>query len=328
MSAAGKLWKTMLAGGAGVATLAALNASISRRNLEPEESLPESEKGIFKSKHGNVYYRHAGKAATNPPILFIHSIDAGASSFMWRRNFTELSEDFQVYAPDLLGFGLSAKPADAPYSADLYVELIAEFIEAIVKRPACVVANNLGAAFATRVADEHREKVCQLLLVSPASADSSRLSPGMTGAAFYGLLHSPVLGASFYNAMASERSIRDHARRHLFYDKRLATRRLVAQLYAMSHQPAAQHAIAAFLSGYLNTDAREAFARLTQPVTLVWGKQDRTNPLTRANELLRLNPHAKLEIFDRARLWAHEEHPERFNALTRRLLLKARSAAA
>ncbi len=326
MSVAGKIWKTMLAGGAGMATLAAINASVSRRAAEPDESLPESEKGVFKSKYGNVFYRHAGSNATNPPILFVHSIDAGASSFMWRRNFAELAKDFRVYAPDLLGFGLSDKPADAPYSADLYVELLTDFIEGVVKRSVCVVANNLGAAFATRVADERQDKVANLLLVSPTSAD--RLSPGVTGAAFYGLLHSPVLGASFYNAISSERSIRDHARKHIFYDKRLATPQLVAQLYAMSHQPGAQHAIAALLSGYLNTDAREAFARLKQPVTLVWGKQDRTNPVTKAHELLRLNPHAKLEIFDHARLWAHEEHPEKFNALARRLLLKARPAAA
>ena len=88
----------------------------------------------------------------------------------------------------------------------------------------------------------------------------------------------------------------------------------------MSHQPGAQHAIAAFLSGYLNTDTREAFSRLRQPVTLCWGKQDETNPLEHAAELLSLNPRAGLEIFDRCRMMPQEEHAEKFNTLLRNTL--------
>ncbi len=69
----------------------------------------------------------------------------------------------------------------------------------------------------------------------------------------------------------------------LFYDHRRVTDRLVTNLYATSHQPGAQHAIAAFLSGYLNTDTRSPFSRLTQPIVLVWGKQDVTTPLDKGS---------------------------------------------
>jgi 4,5:9,10-diseco-3-hydroxy-5,9,17-trioxoandrosta-1(10),2-diene-4-oate hydrolase len=139
----------------------------------------------------------------------------------------------------------------------------------------------------------------------------------MAGAAFYGLLQSPVLGTSFYNVMASERSIREYARENLFYDHRRVTDRLVTNLYATSHQPGAQHAIAAFLSGYLNTDARSPFSRLTQPAVLVWGKQDLTTPLQQGLQLQELNPASRLEIFDYCRMMPEQENPERFNALVR-----------
>jgi 4,5:9,10-diseco-3-hydroxy-5,9,17-trioxoandrosta-1(10),2-diene-4-oate hydrolase len=178
-----------------------------------------------------------------------------------------------------------------------------------------------------RVADEHPELVSALVCAAPTGADYLRARPGMTGAAFYGLLQSPVLGTSFHNVMTSERSIRDYARTQLFYDPARVTNRLVAQYYANSHQPGAQNAITAFLSGYLNTDTRAAFVRLRQPLTLVWGKQDQTNPLEEAAELLRLNPRARLEIFDRCRMMPQEEHPEQFNDLVRDALL-SRSAAA
>jgi pimeloyl-ACP methyl ester carboxylesterase len=149
----------------------------------------------------------------------------------------------------------------------------------------------------------------------------------MAGAAFYGLLQSPVLGTSFYNVMASERSIREYARAHLFHNQHRVTDRLVTNLYATSHQPGAQHAIAAFLSGYLNTDTRSPFSRLPQRTVLVWGKQDTTTPLEKAFSLLQLNPRATLEVFDYCRMMPEQEHPERFNALVRDTFL-VRSVAA
>ncbi len=314
-----KFWKGLLAGGAGMAALAAVNAEIARGVLEPETGALGGDGATFDWKHGQVFYRIAGREDA-PPVLFVHGIGAGARSFMWRRNFEPLSKDFRVYAIDLLGFGYSDKPASEPYSADLYVELLSDFLREVIGRPASIVASSLGAAFAVRVADEHPHLVDTLLLISPTGVNNLTARPDLPGAAFYGLLNSPVLGSSFYNAMTSERSIRDYARNQLFYDKRFATSRLIAHYYAISHQPGAQHAITAFLSGYLNTDIREPFARLRHNITLIWGRQDETNPLEQAATLLRINPRASLEIFDRCRMMPQEEHSEKFNTLVRRTL--------
>ena len=317
----------MLAGGAGVAALAALNAAIRRNASEPDDSALGGEAHFFRWKHGRVFYKTAGAQNPGLPLIFIHGVGAGASSFMWRKNFDELAKVFRVYAFDLLGFGFSDKPAVASYSADLYVELITDFIREVSGSPANVIASSLGAAYAIRVADEHPELINSMILNGPAGADALNRRPGMAGAAFYGLLQSPVLGTSFYNVMASERSIRDYARDNLFYDHRRVTDRLVANLYATSHQAGAQHAIAAFLAGYLNTDTQSPFARLTQPVVLVWGKQDATMPLEKGLSLQELNPRASLEVFDYCRMMPEQEQPEKFNSLVRSVFL-ARSAAA
>ena len=327
MSKIGNVWKTMLAGGAGVAALAAMNASIRRNASEPDDSALGGEAHFFNWKYGRIFYKSAGVGHAGPPLVFIHGVGAGSSSFMWRKNFDALARDFRVYAFDLLGFGLSDKPVNASYSADLYVELITDFIREVSGHPVNVVASSLGAAYAIRVADEHPELIKAMVLNAPTGADKLNTRPGMAGAAFYGLLQSPVLGTSFYNVMASERGIRDYARKHLFYDHHRVTDRLVANLYATSHQSGAQHAIAAFLSGYLNTDTLSAFSRLTQPVILVWGKQDMTTPLENALALLSTNPTARLEKFDYCRMLPEQEHPDKFNRLVRDAFL-ARSAAA
>ncbi|MGH9967122.1 MAG: alpha/beta fold hydrolase [Pyrinomonadaceae bacterium] len=327
MSKLGNLWKTIIAGGAGMAALAAVNASIKRNAGDPDDSALGGEAHFFEWKHGRIFYKSAGAGQAGAPLVFIHGVGAGSSSFMWRKNFDVLARDFRVYAFDLLGFGFSDKPATAPYSSDLYVELITDFIREVVGYPANVVASSLGATYAIRVADEHPELIKSMVLNAPTGTEKMNTRPGMAGAAFYGLLQSPVLGTSFYNVMASERSIRDYSRKHLFYDHHRVTNRLVANFYATSHQPGAQHAIAAFLAGYLNTDTRVAFSRLHQRVKLVWGKQDTTTPADNAVTLLQANPQASLEVFDYCRMMPEQEHPEKFNAVVRDAFL-TRSAAA
>jgi pimeloyl-ACP methyl ester carboxylesterase len=317
MGRLGTLWKSFLAGGAGVFALAAMNAKIRRNATEPDNSALGGEAHFFSWKHGRIFYKASGMDQPGLPLVFIHGIGAGASSFMWRKNFDPLSADFKVFAFDYLGFGFSEKPATAPYSADLYVELISDFIREIAGQPSYLIASSLGAAYAIRVAAEHPELVREMILNAPAGSDTFN-RPGMAGAAFYGLLQSPVLGTSFYNVMSSERSIRDYASKYLFYDERRVTDRLVAHLYATSHQEGAQYAIAAFLSGYLNTDARAAFSRVSQPVLLVCGRQDSINSLEQAQKLLQLNPRARIEIFDDCRMMPEQEHPEKFNALVSR----------
>jgi pimeloyl-ACP methyl ester carboxylesterase len=387
MGAVSKIWKGLLAGGAGVAALAAFNAAVARGREEPEEPSPGGETRVFASSFGRVFYRAAGPEGA-VPLALLHGVGAGASSLAWRRNLAPLGAEFRVLAPDLLGFGLSDKPTAAPYSADFYVESIAEFLRGTagdatphvtgthaiahdappdapdahansfgahdnpaVAHPnslgahpnsfglhttsaglqatpagAHVVASGLTAAFAVCLAERHPRLVRTLTLVSPLLADAAGARADLPGAAFYGLLHSPVLGTSFFNAMTSERSIRDYARKQLYFDERLVTPRLVAELYALSHQPGAQYALSAYFGGYLNADARRAFARLRQPVALVWGRQDEANPVDRAVALLAANESARLKTFDRCRAMPQEEHAERFNALLRELL-KVRPAA-
>lgn len=320
MGKLGNFWKTLLAGGAGVAALAAVNASIQRGVQEPDDSALGGDAKLFTWKYGQIFYKEAGLDNPGLPIVFIHGIGAGVSSFMWRKNFDELAKDFPVFALDLLGFGFSDKPPAAPYSADLYVELISDFIREVAggrAKPVNIVASSLGASYAVRVADEHPELINAMILNAPAGYDTMNTRPGMAGAAFYGLLQSPVLGTSFYNVMASERSIRDYARRTLFYDYRRVTDRLVAHLYATSHQAGAQYAIAAFMSGYLNSDMRAAFSRLDQPMVLVWGKQDVSTPVSKALALFESNARARLVVFDFCRVMPEQEHPEKFNSLVR-----------
>ncbi|WJX19011.1 hypothetical protein P8452_08750 [Trifolium repens] len=78
-----------------------------------------------------------------PPLLLVHGF--GASIPHWRRNITTLSQNYTVYAIDLLGFGLSDKPPGFQYTMETWAELILDFLDEVVKKPTVLIGNSVGS---------------------------------------------------------------------------------------------------------------------------------------------------------------------------------------
>src|SRR5690349_3956261 len=69
-------------------------------------------------KYGDMFYTVKGEPDARP-LLLVHGILPGASSYEWRKNVDALARQFRVYALDLQGFGLSDHPTVA-YSAETF----------------------------------------------------------------------------------------------------------------------------------------------------------------------------------------------------------------
>ena len=86
----------------------ALASWLGARLSGPANSMIEAEERRYAWRHGEVTYKVKGRGE---PLVLIHGIYAGASSFEYRRVFAQLAvKHHRVYAFDLLGFGLSDRP--------------------------------------------------------------------------------------------------------------------------------------------------------------------------------------------------------------------------
>ncbi|HEY9807194.1 MAG TPA: alpha/beta fold hydrolase, partial [Candidatus Obscuribacterales bacterium] len=113
-----------------------------------------------------IHYVRAGdRQLHRPPLLLIHGF--GASTFHWRKNVAELSQDFEVWAIDLLGFGRSAKP-NWQYSGDLWRDQIHDFITQVIGQPTVLGGNSLGGYAALSVAAQYPEDAAGLVLFNSA----------------------------------------------------------------------------------------------------------------------------------------------------------------
>ena len=82
----------------------------------------------YEWRFGKIRYIKKGSGT---PILLIHDLTVGSSVYEFNKIIDTLSTNHEVYAIDLLGYGLSDKP-NMTYTNYLYVQLIIDFIKNIV----------------------------------------------------------------------------------------------------------------------------------------------------------------------------------------------------
>jgi pimeloyl-ACP methyl ester carboxylesterase len=263
---------------------------------------------VFRWRGHQIGYYTAG---SGPKVVLVHSINAAASSFEMRKVFDRLCEQYQVYAFDLLGFGASDRPAQR-YSADEYAGLIADFTRTVVGTDVDVIASSLGAAFTVRAAARQPDIFRSLVLICPTGI-VDLAQPSQPGAA-YALLRSP-LGDAAFAALASRASIRYFLTDQSYYHPESVDSELIEGFYRAAQQPGAKYAPICFLTGLLNCDISSDFGQLTQPISIIWGRNAGITPVKRAGAFLERNRNARLEVIEQAKLSIQDEHPEQFHRL-------------
>lgn len=138
---------------------------VARRPPLPEALSPAIfARRLVQTSYGGMVYQICG---SGEPLVFLHGIYPGASSFEWSKVYPSFVLEREVLAPDLIGFGESERPARA-LELDEHAEALAEFLsETCSGRPACLAASGLTSAAAVMVASRHPEKVESLILAAP-----------------------------------------------------------------------------------------------------------------------------------------------------------------
>ncbi len=129
---------------------------------------------------------HYLKAGSGPPVVLIHG---GASdSNDWAETMTSLSDSYTLYAPDMLGYGLTERDKPGYYLSE-FVDFISDFIQTagLGSTPFALVGHSLGGRICLEIALQHPEKVRRLVLID--SVGFARLARWGTflGAAAYGI---------------------------------------------------------------------------------------------------------------------------------------------
>jgi pimeloyl-ACP methyl ester carboxylesterase len=303
--------RPLLAGAGVTGALAATNRALSNAPL-PTNALG----GTRRSWTWRGHEIFATESGHGPPVLLVHGIYAGASSYEYRKVFPLLATRHRVVAFDLLGCGLSDRPRIG-YTGELFVDQIADALDAFAGgEPVALVGSSLGAAFAIRAAAHAGRRVERLAAICPAGlAGTLDKGPSSRGALMTALFRSPLLGEAAFNALASRASIRWFLEHRVYGDPAHATPEVVDHYYAVTHQPGARYVPAAFVGGALDCDVARDLPFLETPLQVLWGEQaPALAPRENADEFVRLARDATLTTFANSGLLPHEEEPQAVGA--------------
>lgn len=86
------------------------------------------------------------EAGAGDPVVLLHGGEFGASAELgWERTIGALGEHFRVLAPDMLGYGHSAKVVDFVDGRGMRIRHVARFCEVMGVESAAFVGNSMGA---------------------------------------------------------------------------------------------------------------------------------------------------------------------------------------
>lgn len=218
----------------------------------------------------DIEYTSYGDPA-DPDVVCLHRPGIDSSSFEFRPLANELAEDYHVIAPDLPGYGRSARPP-LWYSGDLYEAFLQHFLTEIPEDPLVIASGHTGGYAATVANDVDMDG---LVLICP---------PGRTEEPVSGLqmaLRTPVVGTAAFNALTAKPVIRHRATELDVFNPGAISPDQIGYRWQTTHQQGARFAPAAALAGYLEPtgDLASQLAEIDTPSLLLWGPKAPGPPL-------------------------------------------------
>jgi 4,5:9,10-diseco-3-hydroxy-5,9,17-trioxoandrosta-1(10),2-diene-4-oate hydrolase len=265
-----------------------------------------------------LHYHEAGPAdgpaAGRLPVVLLHGGGPGASAWTnFSANLPAFAARFRTVMIDQPGFGRSDKPPVAGNYFSFAADAVAGLLSELGLDRVHLVGNSLGGGTAVRFALRYPERAGRLVLMGPGG-----LSLNVFAA-------DPTEGvrrlAEFAAAPGPTKEKMAAFLRTLVYDQRLITDELVAERLAAASEPGALAAMASLGASFFDPATaqdgllwREAH-QLRQEVLLIWGREDRVNPLDGALVALKVIRRAQLHVFSRCGHWAQLEKRDEFNRL-------------
>jgi pimeloyl-ACP methyl ester carboxylesterase len=230
------------------------------------------------------------------PVVLLHGI--GCSVLEWERNMAALARSHQVFALDLLGFGLTDKPADESYSLRRLAQFVLDFMSAKQLSSAHLAGNSLGGRLALECVLIDASRVSSLLLVDPAGIDRH-------GALFeFRLTAVPFLGELF--TRPNRLGTKMLWSKAFFESAPFVTKQLVSTKVALASMPGAQAAFLKTLRSFLAfggfraelvDQLHAALPAIAIPTLVIWGENDRLVPASHAEVLRKHLPKVEVQIW-------------------------------
>lgn len=235
--------------------------------------------------------------AGQPAIVLIHGFANAVTTF--RLVGPLLGEEYQVFAIDMPGFGLSGKPADHNYDNASQADIVEGFIRELGLEEVVVGGHSMGGAHTVHVAIDAPEVVGAILF------NPGIITTGVPAATEYFVFPLPRLAAKIF----ADREFRGRFIRNSFLRPEIITEEVMDELMLAGQTDDYITGATHMMGFYAAGNEIDMLDKIEVPVLIVWGAEDKSKPKDEADNLDAMIPNSRLVKIDNAAHYVHEEKP-------------------
>jgi len=276
-----------------------------------------------------LHYAHAGEG---PLILFLHGFPE--FWYCWKRQLEDLGRDHFAVAPDMRGFNLSDRPAEAKqYKARILVEDVRQLARHLGQEKFVLVAHDWGGAVAWAYAMAHPETLSKLVIVNSPhpvafARELAHNKAQQDASQYMNLLRSDkaerVLSENNYERLTNMtlegwgRGAIDAAEKAIYIESWSQPGALTGSLNYYRASPLYPPTADDPGASAVQLDPADFMVRV--PTLVVWGMRDRALLPGCLDGLEACVPDLRIERLPQASHWVMHEEPERLNRLIREFI--------
>lgn len=279
---------------------------ISKEEVDEKYATPESH---FINVNGqNIHVRIMGQG---DPIFLIHG--SFSSLHTWENWQEYLSPYFTTISLDLPGHGLTGPDELQRYSIQDYSHLILSLADNLGFNKFHLAGNSMGGAVALQMASTRPDKILSLNLIDASGAPMTTLrtldseeEQEETNTSLIGKLTSNPIFSKFL-LKCTPKFLFAMNMREVYFDSDKITNEKIDRYYELMLRDGNRQATLDRLS--IPKEYNFDFDVVKMPTLIMWGKEDKWNPLKHAYLMEDAIPGAHLVVFDEAGHVPMEELP-------------------
>ena len=238
------------------------------------------------------------------PVVLLHGLPS--HSYGWRHILPALgSQGTRAIAPDLIGFGSSAKPPlrEFNYTPDAFVKALAEFIQALEIDRFCLVVQGFLGSVGLQYALRHSDRVENIAILNTPLTTTAKLPWQMQqwGLPFAGdmatqdplLVDRTLEGGSRYQISEADLDVF----RKPFLKSSKAGRSLMTTVRNLKMSPSM-------------TEIADGFQNWKKPILIIWGTNDPWLPVETAQKFASNLPQAEIVRLEKVGHYPQEHFAE------------------
>lgn len=297
-----------------LATLAALSTAAihiinktTENKYNQKDIIKTSDDQYYEYRFGKIRYTKEGEGN---PILLIHGLDTGSSSYEFHKINHKLSESHCVYTIDLLGYGLSDKP-EITYTNYFYVQLIHDFIKNIIKEKVTLITSGESSTIALMTNYLNEQLVDKMIFINPQYIFDMNIIPSKQNKKMQTLYELPIYGTFAYHLIHNNERLKNKFLSEYFYDPANIKEKDIDAYMEASHIGGAnnKYSFSSVENHYTNINFLQALKQNTKPILILAGT-DLENSNKNIDNYKFYNTNISSHMIPNTKKLPHLENPE------------------